>query len=223
MENSPASSMFTILSEPEASGHTSTLSSRIDSSLNVITKKFVDLLKDAPGMELDLNYAASLLEIHKRRLYDITNVLEGVGCIKKKSKNNVQYLGDSFAKLNLEGLECAACGGAMHSPEDELFSAIGKLMAEEKEIDSRICAVNEELRQLSQEDANVDLAYVTYADLKNLGSIPAESLFAVKTPPGTLLDLPASSSPGGEALLTLTAPEGRIDVFYIQDALEGTL
>lgn len=29
----------------------------------------------------------------KRRIYDITNVLEGIGLIEKKSKNSIQWLG----------------------------------------------------------------------------------------------------------------------------------
>lgn len=31
--------------------------------------------------------------MQKRRIYDITNVLEGVGLIKKSAKNNVQWQG----------------------------------------------------------------------------------------------------------------------------------
>jgi hypothetical protein len=31
--------------------------------------------------------------VKKRRIYDITNVLEGIGLIEKKSKNNIQWKG----------------------------------------------------------------------------------------------------------------------------------
>ena len=31
--------------------------------------------------------------MQKRRIYDITNVLEGIGLIDKKSKNNIQWKG----------------------------------------------------------------------------------------------------------------------------------
>ena len=34
---------------------------------------------------------AAAAQVQKRRIYDITNVLEGIGLIEKKSKNNVQW------------------------------------------------------------------------------------------------------------------------------------
>lgn len=64
---------------------------RYDNSLGLLTKKFVCLLKESPHGILDLNIAATKLEVQKRRIYDITNVLEGIGLIIKKSKNNVQW------------------------------------------------------------------------------------------------------------------------------------
>lgn len=41
---------------------------------------------------LDLNRAAEVLGVQKRRIYDITNVLEGIQLIRKKSKNNIQWM-----------------------------------------------------------------------------------------------------------------------------------
>jgi hypothetical protein len=34
-------------------------------------------------------------QVQKRRIYDITNVLEGIGLIEKKSKNNIKWKGCS--------------------------------------------------------------------------------------------------------------------------------
>lgn len=56
-----------------------------------MTRKFVQLLRESPSGILDLNFAAAQLEVQKRRIYDITNVLEGVGLIEKNSKNNVKW------------------------------------------------------------------------------------------------------------------------------------
>ncbi|KAF6019955.1 E2F3 [Bugula neritina] len=66
---------------------------RYDTSLGLLTKKFVGLLKTAEEGILDLNVAAETLGVQKRRIYDITNVLEGINLIRKKSKNNIQWRG----------------------------------------------------------------------------------------------------------------------------------
>jgi hypothetical protein len=51
---------------------------------------------------LDLNVAAVQLQVQKRRIYDITNVLEGVGLIEKNSKNHVRWMWGSFAFTELQ-------------------------------------------------------------------------------------------------------------------------
>jgi hypothetical protein len=65
--------------------------SRIEASLGLLTKKFVSILRSAPGQTLDLNAAAQQLQVQKRRIYDITNVLEGIGLLKKQGKNHVSW------------------------------------------------------------------------------------------------------------------------------------
>ena len=47
---------------------------RYDSSLGLLTKKFVSLIQNAQEGVLDLNLAATALNVQKRRIYDITNV-----------------------------------------------------------------------------------------------------------------------------------------------------
>ncbi|KAL0963352.1 hypothetical protein UPYG_G00305160 [Umbra pygmaea] len=71
---------------------------RYDTSLGLLTKKFVELLGRSSDGVIDLNKAAELLKVQKRRLYDITNVLEGVHLIKKKSKNNIEWMGCNLSE-----------------------------------------------------------------------------------------------------------------------------
>lgn len=59
--------------------------------MSLLTTKFLDLLRSAPGGLLDLNTAAATLKTQKRRVYDITNVLEGIGLIEKQNKNKVKW------------------------------------------------------------------------------------------------------------------------------------
>lgn len=64
---------------------------RYDTSLGLLTKKFLNLLQSSPDGVIDLNKASEHLSVQKRRIYDITNVLEGIGILEKKSKNNIQW------------------------------------------------------------------------------------------------------------------------------------
>ena len=66
---------------------------RKENGLVELTKKFIDLLKEADQQTLDLNEAVKTLDVQKRRIYDITNVLEGIGLICKVSKNNIRWDG----------------------------------------------------------------------------------------------------------------------------------
>jgi len=111
--NSPPSSTANNSNSIFPASLTST-NSRFDSSLGLLTKKFVYLLKRAashPHLEngtciglksaspdevgtLDLNAAARELQVQKRRIYDITNVLEGIGLIEKRTKNHIAWVGD---------------------------------------------------------------------------------------------------------------------------------
>ncbi|KAG1149497.1 hypothetical protein G6F37_007806 [Rhizopus arrhizus] len=74
----------------------SSQSCRYDSSLGLLTKKFINLLCSSTHGDLDLNRAAAQLKVQKRRIYDITNVLEGIRLIEKNSKNHVRWIGASM-------------------------------------------------------------------------------------------------------------------------------
>jgi transcription factor E2F4/5 len=73
-------------------GHEDDDRPRSEKSLGILTAKFVKLLQEAPDGIVDLKTAADLMDVkQKRRIYDITNVLEGVGLIEKNSKNIIRW------------------------------------------------------------------------------------------------------------------------------------
>ena len=61
------------------SGNVGKGQNRQDNSLGVLTRKFIELIKNSPEQMIDLNEAVQELNVSKRRIYDITNVLEGKG------------------------------------------------------------------------------------------------------------------------------------------------
>lgn len=61
---------------------------------------------EAKDKSLDLNKAMDLLEVQKRRIYDITNVLEGINLIERYKKNHVRWIAtepDELVRKRLSG------------------------------------------------------------------------------------------------------------------------
>lgn len=48
-----------------------------------------------------MNEAATQLNVQKRRIYDITNVLEGIGLIEKSIKNKIKWKGANINDLEM--------------------------------------------------------------------------------------------------------------------------
>ena len=72
---------------------------RKENGLVELTKKFILLLVEAPDKCLDLNKAMIILSVQKRRIYDITNVLEGINLIERYKKNHVRWIATSPTEI----------------------------------------------------------------------------------------------------------------------------
>jgi len=51
---------------------------RQENSLGELTKNFIKYIKEKKNKEVNINEAVKKLKVKKRRIYDITNVLEGI-------------------------------------------------------------------------------------------------------------------------------------------------
>ncbi|XP_074300159.1 transcription factor E2FB-like [Silene latifolia] len=153
--------------------------SRNDNSLGFLAKKFIELIKDSEHGILDLNKATDTLEVKKRRLYDITNVLEGIGLIEKSVRNRIQ----------LKGLEVLR-PGEVDDSVTSLQGDVNKLSMEERKLDERIRKMQEQLRKMSEENNNQKWLFVTEEDIKGLPCFQNETLIAIKAPLGTTLEVP---------------------------------
>ncbi|KAF4089685.1 hypothetical protein AMELA_G00069280 [Ameiurus melas] len=119
-------------------------SSRHEKSLGLLAIKFVTLLQETKDGVLDLKVAAESLAVRqKRRIYDITNVLEGIGLIEKKTKNTIRWTGESSGCQPQEILEHV-----------ELLKAqISELERQERELDIQKACLQQSIKHL-QEDPN---------------------------------------------------------------------
>ena len=136
---------------------------RVDSSLGVLTQKFVQLINEQSMTgTVDLNVAAESLGVQKRRIYDITNVLEGIGLIEKKSKNHIQW------KIRLtETINSGAAASVDGSPEIEAIrSDMQALRQEEIEVDRELAMLHQTMSQMTAEAMVSADAWVTYDDIR---------------------------------------------------------
>lgn len=183
-------------------------SCRYDSSLGLLTKKFINLLKQAEDGILDLNKAAGTLEVQKRRIYDITNVLEGIGLIEKKLKNRIRWKGLDALKQ-----------GERDDDASELQAEVENLSMREQGLDDRIREVQERLRGLSEDENNQKWLFVTKEDIKGLPCFQNQTLLAIKAPHGTTLEVPdpdeAVEYPQRRYRIILRSTMGPIDVYLV--------
>ncbi|XP_049888591.1 transcription factor E2F5-like isoform X1 [Epinephelus moara] len=153
--------------------------SRHEKSLGLLTMKFVSLLQEAKDGVLDLKVAADSLAVkQKRRIYDITNVLEGVGLIEKKNKNIIQWRGENSGSQTQEVLDQVK----------GLKAQISELEAQEKELDNQKAWLEEIIKHLNHDPITSTYKFVTHEDI--CSAFNGDTVLAVVAPAGTQLEVP---------------------------------
>ncbi|XP_038160840.1 transcription factor E2F1 [Cyprinodon tularosa] len=183
----------------------STEKSRYDTSLNLTTKRFLDLLSQSADGVVDLNWASQVLDVQKRRIYDITNVLEGIQLISKKSKNNIQWLGNRI-DANLV------------SRHKELQKEVCDLTKAEEQLDELISKCTLQLRLLTDDPLNKKLGYVRCQDLRKSFDSPDQLVMVIRAPPETQMQV---TEPSEGYQVSLKSTQGPIDVFLCPEDSSG--
>ncbi|KAM4562899.1 transcription factor E2F1 [Odontesthes bonariensis] len=179
--------------------------SRYDTSLNLTTKRFLDLLSQSADGVVDLNWASQVLDVQKRRIYDITNVLEGIQLISKKSKNNIQWLGNRI-------------DATLVSRHKELQRDVCNLTEAEEQLDELISKCNLQLRLLTEDPQNKKLGYVRCQDLRQSFDSPDQLVMVIRAPPETQMQV---SEPSESYQVSLKSTQGPIDVFLCPEDSSG--
>lgn len=136
-----------------------------------LTKKFVELINESPDGTVDLNNASKQLNVQKRRIYDITNVLEGIGLVQKEHKNNIKWkpehrlpdTNEATRKVNQERI---------------------RLLQKENYLTHLLDQVKE---VISNHIADSQYAYITQQDIRGTEKLHDQTVMIVKAPPGAVL------------------------------------
>nr|KAF6307801.1 E2F transcription factor 6 [Myotis myotis] len=189
---------------------------RFDVSLVYLTRKFMDLVRNAPGGILDLNKVATKLGVRKRRVYDITNVLDGIDLVEKKSKNHIRWIGSDLNNF-----------GAVPQ-QKKLREELSDLSAMEEALDELIKDCAQQLFELTDDKDNeryplapplqildwFTLAYVTYQDIHSIRAFHEQIVIAVRAPAETRLDVPAPRE--DSITVHIRSTKGPIDVYLCE-------
>lgn len=211
-------------------------SSRYDSSLGLLTKKFVELLQGQHerGDSLDLNQAAVKLSVQKRRIYDITNVLEGIGLIEKKSKNNIAWRGAAASALSTSSnCSSSSVNRGMEGEEEEggKKEEGGKYVEEKRQLQQEMEELRQEEKDLKEyiqkmtkmmqdeQEQNTRLMYVTQEDLGKLPCFEQQTVIAIRAPQGTTLEVPdpdeGMQDGNRKFQVQLNSTNGPVDIYLV--------
>ncbi|KAK0575992.1 hypothetical protein LWI29_010260 [Acer saccharum] len=183
-------------------------SCRYDSSLGLLTKKFIELIQKSEDGTLDLNQTAEVLEVQKRRIYDITNVLEGIGLIEKTSKNHIRWKGsDSLGPRELD------------DQVTRLKDEIENLYTEECRITDCIREKQELLSALGENENTRKYLFLTEEDIVNLPCFENQTLIAIKAPQASYLEVPDPDEdigfPQRQYKMIVRSTTGPIDLYLL--------
>ncbi|NWX24779.1 E2F4 factor, partial [Aegotheles bennettii] len=154
--------------------------------------------------------AADTLAVRqKRRIYDITNVLEGIGLIEKKSKNSIQWKG---------------VGPGCNTREIahkliELKADIEDLEQREQELEQQKMWVQQSIKNVTEDVQNsrYPLCEPITLTVCACSVFTGDTLLAIRAPSGTRLEVPVPEGLNGQKKyqIHLKSTSGPIDVLLV--------
>ncbi|KAF7457697.1 transcription factor E2FA-like isoform X1 [Cryptosporidium felis] len=167
--NSPASSPRSL--SPSLSSRQSPQlgmeSSRAESGLLLLTEKVIEYAKQSPKYEIDLQSVENKLGVPRRRLYDITNVLEAVGLFTKPRHN--------VYKLNMD----ANYGLLQDEENDENIIFYTKSQVE---LDKAISNIRDSIQEIIKTGQEQGLLYADREILSKICPVNNNTIVSISTP-----------------------------------------
>jgi hypothetical protein len=202
---------------------------RFDCSLGILTQRFVELAKKSAGQIVDLKDAANQLQVAKRRIYDITNVLEGISMIEKSHKNKVKWKGSPSFCSELQAEGAPGTPGAVllhgahpsHTSSHSFFSlfregsqlsdateSIKRKIFDEEQRTRQHCesiqGMRQRLAELHQRQEFSEWGFVSDNEIRGIRELRDKILLRLNAPKGSILHVPNNA---GQFELFLQVPQ----------------
>jgi transcription factor E2F3 len=166
-------------------------------SLVSLTQAFIKILTNANGAEIDLPTVERVLQTSKRRLYDVINVLSGIGMVERSGKAKVRWMSGPTP------------GRGPASDQEE----------RERELDQLIAKVEGEIADLQASELFQKCCWIDTTDAGLCEPDPAFTLYVLKGPPSMSITLPDEDPNDSIILCKIADPrDGQIELIGVRSA-----
>ena len=172
-------------SENEENMEESIQEGRQENSLCQLTKNFIKYIKNQGKVNININEIVEKLTVKKRRIYDITNVLQGIGYIQKTGKNEILWTkGDLNKKKNY--LEDNYIFQKLKE-----FNNLGKniedLQKQNHDLTLTIEKFREEFDLISKKKDFEKYGYITFEDMSDISIKEKLDILILKSTKGSVI------------------------------------
>ena len=158
-----------------------------ENSLGQLTKNFINYIKTTGKKSININDLVNELSVKKRRIYDITNVLQGIGYLQKSGKNEIIWAktvkNKKNSKKKVEKLKKSNnnCNTQKSNREH--------LEQENSRLDEEIKNFRDEFNSIARKSEFLKYGYVAMDDLRKLSINNQKDLYVIKASKGTVMNI----------------------------------
>ena len=158
-----------------------------ENSLGQLTKNFINYIKTTGKKSININDLVNELEVKKRRIYDITNVLQGIGYLQKSGKNEIIWTktvtskAKSKKKLSVQKKNNNVINRQKINKE--------QLEQERDKYEKDINIFKDEFNTIAKKNEFSKYGYITTNDLESLSVNDKVDLLIIKASKGTVMNI----------------------------------
>ena len=159
-----------------------------ENSLGQLTKNFLDYIKKKGRVPININDLVKDLKVKKRRIYDITNVLQGIGYIEKKGKNEILWIKNENT-INIPNSKNDIPLESYITNYSQLKVELEGLKDQKKKIEENLDKFREEFKLISEKQQFPKYGYITFKDITDFSINENLNFMVIKAPKGTLINV----------------------------------
>ena len=161
---------------------------KIENSLGQLTQNFLQYIKNKGRINININNLVKDLDVKKRRIYDITNVLQGIGYIEKKGKNEISWT-KNCKNQNKDNSSVGNLNDNYISNCSQLKIVFEILKKEDKQNEQKLNEYRNEFDILSKKIDFPKYSYITFKDIKKLSKDEKLDFIIIKAAKGTVINV----------------------------------